>query len=55
MWQYSETKRVIGKAGCRVTCKKCGKEMQGQVARLKQHNHDCADILSMTLTMLVPI
>ena len=45
VWQYFETKNVAGKAGCRATCKKCGKEMQGLVARLKQHYHDCAVVI----------
>ena len=46
IWQYFETKRVAGKVGCRATCKKCGKEMQGLVARLKQHYHDCAAVIN---------
>ena len=45
IWQYFETKSVAGKAGCRVTFKKCGKEMQGLVVRLKQHYHVCAAII----------
>ena len=36
IWHYFETKYLIGKAGCHATCKKCGKELQWLIARLKQ-------------------
>ena len=30
-----------GKAGCKATCRACGKTMQGLVARMKQHHEGC--------------
>ena len=32
---------VPGKAGCKATCRACGKTMQGLVARMKQHHEGC--------------
>ena len=43
VWLYFDKIKVVGKAGCRATCKKCGKEMQGLVARMKQHYDSCTD------------
>jgi len=34
VWLCFDKIKIVGKAGCWVTCKKCGKEMQGLVARL---------------------
>ena len=48
VWIYFDTKKEVGKAGCRATCKKCGKEMQGLVARLKQHYHECTIFIDST-------
>ena len=41
LWLYFDKIKVLGKAGCRATCKKCGKVMQGLVARMKQHFDSC--------------
>jgi len=43
VWLYFDQIKVVGKAGCRTTCKKCGKEMQGLVARMRQHYDSCTD------------
>ena len=48
VWIYFDTKKEVGKAGCRATYKKCGKEMQGLVARLKQHYHECTIFIDFT-------
>ena len=37
VWLYFDKIKVVAKAGCRATCKKCGKEMQRPTARMKQH------------------
>jgi len=43
VWLYFDKIKVVGKAGCRATCKKCGKEMQRPTARMKQHYDSCKD------------
>ncbi|XP_060546381.1 uncharacterized protein LOC132711450 [Pantherophis guttatus] len=43
VWQYfNEVPLPIGKAGMCANCKHCNKEMQGLVARMRQH-HECYD------------
>lgn len=42
VWIYFEKSVSVGKTGCRAKCKTCGKEMQGLVARLKQHYQECS-------------
>ena len=37
VWLYFDKLKLPGKTGCRAKCKKCGKEKQGLVARMKQH------------------
>lgn len=41
IWFYFNEKIEVGKKGSRAICKKCGKEMQGLVARLKNHFSTC--------------
>ncbi len=41
IWRIFEKKMVVGKSGCRATCKLCKKEMQGLVDRLKKHSEEC--------------
>lgn len=41
IWQHFIKKKVVGKLGCRAVCKKCGKELQGLVDRLKSHWETC--------------
>ncbi|KAI6658694.1 hypothetical protein LOD99_10989, partial [Oopsacas minuta] len=48
VWKYFDTKKEVGKAGCRATCLKCGKEVQGLVARLKQQHNVCAEFIDST-------
>ncbi|XP_053163610.1 uncharacterized protein LOC128350053 [Hemicordylus capensis] len=44
VWQYfNEVPLPIGKAGMRAKCKHCNKEMQGLVARMRQHHEKCCD------------
>ena len=43
VWLYFDKTKVVGKVGCRATCKKCGKEMQRLVASMKQHYDSCTD------------
>ncbi|XP_073535074.1 uncharacterized protein [Phyllobates terribilis] len=44
VWEYfNETPSPIGKAGMRAKCKRCNKEMQGLVARMRQHHEKCGD------------
>ena len=43
VWLYFDKSKVVGKAGCRATCKKCGKEIQGLIVRMKQHYDSCTD------------
>lgn len=43
IWFYFHDKLEVGKKGSRAVCKKCGKEMQGLVARLKNHFSICAN------------
>jgi len=43
VWVYFDKIKVVGKAGCQATCKTCGKEIQGLVARMKQHYDSCTD------------
>ena len=44
VWLYFDKTKVVGKVGCRATCKRCGKEIQGFVARMKQHYDSCTDV-----------
>lgn len=44
IWLYFKEKFEVGKKGSRAICKKCEKEMQGLVARLKNHLSICASI-----------
>lgn len=41
IWYYFNEKSEIGKKGSRAICKKCGKELQGLVSRLKYHFSNC--------------
>lgn len=43
IWFYFNEKFEVGKKGNRAICKKCGKEMQGLVARLKNHISTCVN------------
>ncbi|XP_073436454.1 uncharacterized protein [Dendrobates tinctorius] len=44
VWEYfNEAPSPIGKAGMRAKCKRCNKEMQGLVARMRQHHEKCGD------------
>ncbi|XP_073499018.1 uncharacterized protein [Phyllobates terribilis] len=44
VWEYfNEAPSPIGKAGMRSKCKRCNKEMQGLVARMRQHHEKCGD------------
>ncbi|XP_073493817.1 uncharacterized protein [Phyllobates terribilis] len=44
VWEYfNEAPLPIGKAGMRAKCKRCNKEMQGLVARMRQHHEKCGD------------
>ncbi|XP_053105078.1 uncharacterized protein LOC128324475 [Hemicordylus capensis] len=44
VWQYfNEVPLPISKAGMRAKCKHCNKEMQGLVARMRQHHEKCCD------------
>ena len=40
-WQHFTRTVTPGKQGCRATCKSCNKEMQGLVARMKDHLKLC--------------
>lgn len=50
IWSHFEEKKSIGKAGSRAVCKKCKKELQGLVDRLKKHYRSCVESLSETDT-----
>lgn len=39
VWQYFNARK--GEKSIRVTCKTCGKDMQGLVARMKSHLSKC--------------
>lgn len=41
VWLYFDKFTVHGKSGCKAKCKKCAKQMQGLVSRMKQHVQDC--------------
>ena len=41
VWMYFDKCVNTGKAGSRAKCKSCSKEMQGLVARMKQHYNLC--------------
>lgn len=41
IWLKFERITTAGKAGCKAKCLKCGKIMQGLVARMKQHPDSC--------------
>ena len=41
IWFYFNEKIEVGKKGSRAVCKKCGKEIEGLVARLKNHFSIC--------------
>lgn len=41
IWQYFVKQTIVGKLGCRAVCKKCGKNIQGLVERLKTHWETC--------------
>ncbi|XP_069586836.1 uncharacterized protein [Ranitomeya imitator] len=44
VWEYfNEAPSPISKAGMRAKCKRCNKEMQGLVARMRQHHEKCGD------------
>ncbi|XP_073522458.1 uncharacterized protein [Phyllobates terribilis] len=44
VWEYfNEAPSPIGKAGMRAKCKRCNKEMQSLVARMRQHHEKCGD------------
>ncbi|XP_073415149.1 uncharacterized protein [Dendrobates tinctorius] len=44
VWEYfNEAPSPIGKAGMCAKCKRCNKEMQGLVARMRQHHEKCGD------------
>lgn len=40
---FEEVKSDIRK-GCRAKCKKCKKEMEGQVIRMKKHVETCSNV-----------
>lgn len=47
IWNYFEKSIALpGRKGCRAVCKKCGKSMEGQVARMKKHYDKCLSITS---------
>lgn len=46
IWNQFDEKRMPGKVGSRAVCRKCGKEMQGIVLRLKKHYRACVENLS---------
>lgn len=41
IWQHYTEMRTIGKTGSRAECKKCKKQIQGIVSRLKTHHNEC--------------
>ena len=41
VWQHFIKNKVVGKLGCRAVCKKCDKQLQGLVDRLKSHWETC--------------
>lgn len=41
IWQFYIKKTERNKLGCRAVCKKCNKEIQGLVQRLKAHHEIC--------------
>ena len=41
VWNYFEKVVQIGKTGCRAKCKRCSKDIQGIVARMKCHVDIC--------------
>ena len=42
VWNYFEKVVQIGKTGCRAKCKRCSKDIQGIVARMKCHVDICS-------------
>ena len=48
IWLYFHKTKLPGKIGCRAKCKRCGKEIQGLVARMKQHYTDCTAAINLT-------
>ena len=41
VWKHFEKVVQIGKTGCRAKCKRCSKDIQGIVARMKYHMEIC--------------
>ena len=48
IWLYFHKTKLPGKTGCRAKCKGCGKEIQGLVARMKQHYTDRTATINLT-------
>lgn len=43
VWLYFNEVKNDNRKGCRAKCKKCNKEMEGQVARMKKHVENCSN------------
>ena len=48
IWLYFHKTKLPGKTGCRAKCKGCGKEIQGLVARMRQHYTDGTATINLT-------
>lgn len=45
-WLYFDKVKNDKRKGCRAKCKRCHKEMEGQVGRMKKHLETCGSFAS---------